>query len=102
MFEDPEARRNKKINKVARNGAYAVGGGVGLLFMNALYPYDPSAEKIASLFGYVSLLLIGYGALTLACVMFRRNLAIPLNIFMVWLVLPAALVMIFSKFWAGS
>ncbi len=101
FFEDPEAKRNKKINKVARNGAYALGVGVGLWFMNALYPYEKEAENIASLFGYIALVLLVYGLISLATVMFKRNIAIPVNMLMVWLVLPTAIIMIFSKFWTG-
>ncbi|MGB4057916.1 MAG: hypothetical protein WBK77_07515 [Alphaproteobacteria bacterium] len=101
MFEDPEQRQNRKIRKIARNGAFALGGGVGLWFMNALYPYEKEAENMASLFGYVAMLLIAYGIIVLPCIIFKRKLAVPVNALMVWLVLPALLFMIFSKFWTG-
>ncbi len=99
MLTNPEERRTRKIRRIARSGAYALGGGIGLWFMNALYPYEESAEKIAALFGWVSVLLIGYGMTSLACVQFKKNLAIPVNLLMVWIILPTALFYIFEKFW---
>jgi hypothetical protein len=102
IFEDPEERRARKIRKIARSGAYAIGGGAGMWFLNALYPYEESAEKIASLFGWIGTLLMVYGLISLASVIFKKNLAIPVNILMSWVIVPGALVFIFSKFWTGS
>lgn len=101
MFINPEERRARKIRQIARSGAYALGGGIGLWFMNALYPYEKSAEKIASLFGWVATLLVGYGIITLSCVLFKKNLAIPVSLLMMWIVLPTTLFLIFEKFWAA-
>jgi hypothetical protein len=101
IFDDPEVRREKKIKKIARNGAYAFGGGVGLWFMNALYPYEDGAEHIAELFGWLAFILIGYGLVTLATVMFKRKLVFPVNALLNWLVLPAMVLYLFTKYWNG-
>lgn len=101
MLTDPEERRARKIRRIARSGAYAFGGGIGLWFMNTLYPYEESAKKIATLFGWIGALLIGYGIITLSSLIFKKNLAIPINLLMVWIILPVALLYIFGKLWVA-
>jgi hypothetical protein len=101
MWDDPEQRLNKKVRKAARNGALSVGGGVGLFFMGMLYPHEEGADHIASLFTNLALVMILYGAVMLATVMFRRRLVPPMNLLMTWLVLPTLILFLFSKAWTG-
>lgn len=97
----PKDEKKKKIGKIARNGAYALGGGLGLWFMNALYPYEESAARTAQIFAHLAIILIIYGLLILATVLFRRNWAGRVNLLLNGLALPAALLFVFSKFWSG-
>ena len=99
IFEDPEQRPNRKI---ARSGAYALGGGVGCWFLGFIYPHEESANTIASVFSSIGTLLIIYGVITLASVIFKRKLAIPINFLMIWLVVPAGILYIFTTFWGAS
>jgi hypothetical protein len=101
MWNDPEERLNKKVRKAARNGAFAIGGGVGLFFMGMLYPHEEGADHIARLFSNLALVMILYGAVMLATVMFRRRLVPPMNFLMTWLVLPTLILFLFSKHWTG-
>lgn len=101
MFGDPEEKREKKIRKIMRNAAFAVGGGVGLWLLNALYPYEKEAENMARLFGSIAGVLIAYGLVMVGVVMVKRKLAIPVNLFMIWIVLPTVVLMLFMKEWPG-
>lgn len=101
MWDDPEQRLNKKVRKAARNGALSVGGGVGFFFMGVLYPHEEGADHIASLFTNLALVMIFYGAVMLATVMFKRKLVPPMNFLMTWLVLPSLILFLFSHAWTG-
>ena len=101
MFEDRDEKLDKKINRVMKNGAYAIGGGAGLWFMYALYPREKNAESIAGLFGYVAVILVIYGIIVLGTAIFRRNWAIPVNKLMVWIVLPTIIFVLFKNAWPG-
>lgn len=101
MWDDPEERLNKKISKAARNGAFSVGGGVGLFFMGMLYPHEEGADHIATLFSNLSVVMIFYGVVMLATVMFKRKLVPPVNFVMTWFVLPTLVLFLFSRAWTG-
>lgn len=101
MWDDPEQRLNKKVRRVARNGAFSIGGGVGLFFMGMLYPHEDGANHIARLFNNLALVMILYGVVMLATVMFKRRLVPPMNLVMTWLVLPTLVLFLFSRHWTG-
>lgn len=101
MWEDAEQRLNKKVRKAARNGAFSVGGGVGLWFMGMLYPHEEGANHIASLFTNLAMVMILYGIVMLATVMFRRKLVPSMNLVMTWFVLPTLILFLFSQAWTG-
>lgn len=99
--EEQNTRKAKKIRRIGRSGAYGLGGGIGLWFMNSIYPYEEGAEKMAELFGYIAMVLLFYGVVTLASIIFKRKLVTKINMLMVWFIIPTAVIMIFSKFWSG-
>lgn len=101
MWQDTEQRLNKKVRKAARNGAFSVGGGIGLWFMGMLYPHEEGANHIASLFTNLAMVTILYGGVMLATVLFKRKLVPPMNTVMTWFVLPTLILFLFSQAWTG-
>ena len=99
MFSDREEKADRKINKIIKSGCYAIGGGVGLWFMYALYPREQGAESIAALFGNVAAVLGLYGVIILAVAVFKRDWAIIVNKLMVWIVLPTIIFILFMNSW---
>ncbi len=101
MFGAPEEKREKKIRRIARNGSYGLGGGAGLWFLNALYPHEKEADHVAALFGQLALVMILYGAVTLATVLFKKEWAGRVHFLLLWVILPTLLVVLFTKAWPG-
>ena len=89
IWDDPEERRKKKIKKVGKGAASALGGGVALWVFSLLYPQPEEAKDIAGLLADLSLALILYGIVVLAFILFKEKLALKVNTLLVWLVLPS-------------
>ncbi len=96
MFGDPEERLNKKVRRCTRNAVFAVGIGIGLFLLKTFYPDQEGAEHITKLFGTISLCLIFYGGVLLAAIIFKRELAPPLNTLLTWFILPTYLFYVFA------
>lgn len=88
IFDDPEEKQKKKLRKCAKNAAYAVGGGLGLWFLQAVWPEKEGAEIITEVFGGLGWCLLVYGVTVLATIMLRREWALTVNALMTWLVVP--------------
>ena len=57
-WDDPEKKLNKKLRNIGRSAAYALGGGVGLLIIKALFPKEDGNDKITGMIGDIVLILI--------------------------------------------
>lgn len=104
VWETPEQTAERKRSKCAKNAAYALGGGVGLLVLNLFLPdfASPGAEKLRGLFPLLSGWMILYGFLALGLILFARDKALILNAVLVWLVTPCVLLYIAMQLWQNS
>ncbi len=96
VWDDPEAKKQKKLNKCMRNAVFALGVGIGLLLLIAFYPDKEGAENITKTFSTLSWCLILYGTTLLATVIFKRDWAPPMNTLLTWIVVPAYVVYVFA------
>jgi len=87
-WDDPEEKLNKKLKKIGRNAAYAMGAAIGIFLIAALYPKEEGSEHIASIMGDFSLVLFVHGAVLLAALIFIRKRAPLIGGLMSWLITP--------------
>jgi len=88
-WDDPEEKLNKKLRKIGRNAAYAIGAAIGIFIISALYPKEEGSENIASIMGDFSLILFVHGAVLLAALVFIRKRASIIGGLMSWLITPS-------------
>lgn len=90
-WDDPEAREQKKYNRVMRNAVISAGIGIGLLLVKPFFigvdGEDIDTSK-AALFNMLGFSLLGYGALIVACGIFLRRQVLKINLVAFYLVLP--------------
>lgn len=96
-WDDPEEKLNKKIRKVGRSAAYAIGGGLGLFIIKVLFPKEEGHEKITDMIGDIVTVLIVYGAVLLLSVIFKKKLAPLVASIMTWLIVPSWLIYLFMN-----
>ncbi len=94
-WDDPEEKLNKKLRKIGRTAAYAIGGAIGLGVIGAIFPKEDSLEKITDIMGDITLMLIVYGLILLASIIFKKKLAPIINIIMTWIIVPAWIAYLF-------
>lgn len=93
-----EEALHRKLFRIGRNAALAVGGGVGLWFVGFLFPdQGEQVDKIRALMPLLSGWAISYGFLMFAVLLFLRKFAIFLNGCLVWLATPAVLLFALLK-----
>ena len=91
-WDNPEAREQKKFNRVMRNAVISAGIGIGLLLVKPFFT-GLDAETIdqskSALFNMLGFSLLGYGALIVVCGIFLRRQVLKINLVAFYLVLPA-------------
>ncbi|MCC7304706.1 MAG: hypothetical protein IT558_00435 [Alphaproteobacteria bacterium] len=97
MWGDPEQRQEKKLFRIGRRAAYAVGAGVGAWFLKYLYPRPEEADHIAAMLGPLGWVLIIYAVIIMAFIILKKELAPMIDMIMMWLVVPALLFYIFMN-----
>ena len=96
-WDDPEEKLNKKLRKIGRSAAYALGGAIGLFIIKAFFPKEEGQEKITDIMGDIVLVLFVYGAILLLALIFKKKRAPLVASLMTWLVIPSWLVYIFTN-----
>ena len=99
MWDDPEKRQEKRLFRIGKNAAYAIGGGLGSWFMGLVYPHTEEGNRIAAMFGPLGWLLIIYGVIMLAFLVLKKNFAPAANFLFIAFVIPAGLFYIFVTNW---
>lgn len=92
IFDDPDIdpRVLKKMNKVMKNAATAIGGGLGLLIMQLFF--DEDVEAARDMFNGLGLWLIAYGAMVIMVAFIKRSWLLKINSLLFYFVTPAVLV----------
>lgn len=94
-WDDPEEKLNKKLRKIGRTAAYALGGAIGLWVIGAIFPKEDGMDKIIDIMGDIALMLVVYGIVLLAGVVFKKKLAPIINMVMTWIVVPTWIAYLF-------
>lgn len=88
-WDDPEEKFNKKLRKIGRNAAYAIGVSIGIFIIAVLYPKEEGSENIASIMADFSLVLFIHGGVLLVGLIFARKRALLIAALMLWLITPS-------------
>ena len=72
-WDDPEEKFEKKIRKIGRTGAYAIGGSIGLWIILAIFPKEEGHEKITGVIDNVVFMLFVYGCILFGAIIFKRQ-----------------------------
>jgi hypothetical protein len=100
MFNrDPEARAEKKLYRMGKNGAYAIGGAIGCWFLKFLYPHPEGSERITLILGPLGWLLLAYGITILGIIVVKKELALMINLLFIGGIIPGGLIYIFITYW---
>jgi hypothetical protein len=99
MRNDSDPKFEKKIFKIGRTAAYSIGGAIGCWFLNLIYPYPEDARHIAAVLGAMAWVLLGYGALMLGLILLNKRLAPLVNLVMIAIVIPSAVLYILMAHW---
>lgn len=91
-YEDDglDKKTRKKLNKIIRNAASAIGGGVGLILMKGFFSVD--VPQARDLFNGLGLWLIVFGVIVLATAIFRRDWVFHINSTMIFMVTPCVVI----------
>lgn len=98
-MQDPEQRFERKIFKIGRSAAYALGGAIGCWFLSLVYPHPENAQHITNVLGGLAWLLLGYGAFMFAVILFKKRLAPLMNLLFIGFVIPSGVLYIFVNNW---
>lgn len=88
---EKERARDKKIAKIMKRSAIAVGAGLGLFFLTFILPEISDREKMTamkSLLSHTGLSVAGYGGIMTMVVFFLRPRALMADGLMNWLIVP--------------
>lgn len=96
--DDSEERR---IYKIGKGAAYAIGGGLGMWGMKLFYPHPEGSDRLTSVLGSAGWVLIIYGIIMLTVIVARQRWTVPVYRVLFWLVIPACLYYIFVNNWQG-
>ena len=96
-WDDPEERLNKKIRKIGRTGAYALGGSIGLWLVSLFFPKEEGHEKITDMMSDIALLLSVYGIILFIGIIFKRKRAPIINLLMTWIIIPTWIAYLFMS-----
>ena len=88
-WDDPEEKFEKKIRKIGRTGAYAIGGSIGLWIILALFPKEEGHEKITGVIDNVVFMLFVYGCILFGAIIFKRRKAPLVNLLTTWIIIPS-------------
>lgn len=93
VWDDPEKALEKKRFRCGRSAAYAIGGGIGLLFLNMISPNFSvlKAAQVKTLFSILGTWGVVYGLCVFALLLFAKDKALFLNAILVWCVTPCIL-----------
>ena len=94
-WDDPEEKLNKKLRKIGRSAAYALGGAIGLWLVSAFFPKEEGHEKITTIMNDIALMLTIYGLVLLLGIILKKKHAPIINIIMTWIIAPAWIASIF-------
>jgi len=97
-FADLNDKARKKIAKIMKNAAYAIGGGLGFLGLKYVFSDVGGDEKVRALFDGLGYWLIVYGALIVATAVFKSSLLFRVHSFLTWLATPAVMIKLFMDF----
>lgn len=95
MYDENKAerRKEKKIRRILKKSAWAMGLGVGFLLLKFLVvPFIGDNEQAEKALGVFSWCLIAYGLVIILTFMFLRDFLFKVNIALSWVVLPLLLV----------
>lgn len=94
-WNDPEAREQKKFNRVMRNAVLSLGIGIGLMLVKPFFigtEDGVSTHSTATIFNMLGFSLIGYGAAIVATGLFLRKMLFKVNFVGFYLILPALII----------
>lgn len=90
-WDDPEAKAQKKFNRVMRNAIIGLGIGIGLMLVKPFFTGTEEAgtsDSTSALFNAIGFSLIGYGAVIVVTGLFLRKMLFKVNLVAVYIVLP--------------
>lgn len=90
-WDDPEAKAQKKFNRVMRNAILSVGIGIGLLLIKPFFlgtEEGASSDSTAKLFSMLGFSLISYGAVIVASGLLLKKQVLKINLIAFYIVLP--------------
>ena len=90
-----EKRQEKKIKRLLKKSAWAIGIGFGLFLLKiVIVPFLGSNEDVEKALLIFSLCLIAYGGILVLSFMFLRTMLSKIDLALSWVIMPAFLVKI--------
>jgi hypothetical protein len=92
MIGDPdrhEQKKEKKIKRLLRKSAYAVGIGIGFFLLRFLIaPFIGDNEQANAAITIISLCLVAYGTLMIVTFIFKKDWFVKVDILLNWIIIP--------------
>lgn len=99
VWGDPEGRKERKFRRVVKSAGYAIGGGVGLMFVKYLFPDFADQDRARALFNGLGIWLVVYGLLIGLTIAVKRDWVLRVNGVLVFFVTPVVLFRLLSDAW---
>ncbi len=92
-LDKQERKKEKKIQRLLKKSAYAVGLGIGLLLLKfVVVPFLGESEQTEKALGLFSYCLILYGASIIVTFIVKKDWLIKVDLLLSWVIMPLILV----------
>ncbi|MDB5491231.1 MAG: hypothetical protein JWO78_1080 [Micavibrio sp.] len=95
---DPTIKQNKKMMRTGMIAAFSGGIGLAIYLMQKAFGGIAPADNMNAMIDSVCLLLIAYMAAIFAVFVIRRPVLLKVNFVLLYLVIPAVLVKLFTEY----
>lgn len=94
--EKAELKKEKKIKKLLKKSAWAIGAGIGMILLKTLVaPFLGDNEEAEKALGVLGWCLAAYGTSTILSFIFLRNFIFKIDFIMAWAVMPLIFIKLF-------
>ncbi len=91
-----ELKKEKKINKLLKKSAWAIGAGIGMVLLKFLVaPFLGDNENAEKALGILGWCLVAYGATIVLSFVFLRKFLFKVNLLLTWVVMPVIFLKLF-------